>query len=86
MVLQENKARFVARGFSWDSDIDFGETFARVACQGSIRIMTALLEKLGAEIHQFDATTAYLNETLDEEIFMECSAYFKKVLEQVIVN
>ncbi|GBO01604.1 Retrovirus-related Pol polyprotein from transposon RE1 [Araneus ventricosus] len=84
--LLKNKARFVARGFSQKPGIDFGETFAPVARQGSIRIMAALSVKLGTEIHQFDVTTAYLNGTLDEEIFMECPAYFKEILEQVLVN
>ncbi|GBM64627.1 Retrovirus-related Pol polyprotein from transposon TNT 1-94 [Araneus ventricosus] len=84
--LLKNKARFVARGFSQKPGIDFGETFAPVARQGSIRIMAALSAKLGTEIHQFDVTTAYLNGTLDEEIFMECPAYFKEILEQIIVN
>lgn len=84
--LLKNKARFVARGFSQKPGIDFGETFAPVARQGSIRIMAALAAKLNTEIHQFDITTAYLNGKLDEQIFMECPAYFKEILEQMKTN
>lgn len=65
------KARLVARGFSQVEGIDYNETFAPVVRYTSIRILLSIASHLNLRISQMDAVTAYLNGTLDEELYME---------------
>lgn len=64
-----HKARLVAKGCSQKFGIDYGETFSPVVRYGSIRILIALAAQRGMEIDQMDAVTAYLQGTLDEDIY-----------------
>ena len=45
--IEKHKARFVARGFSQVEGIDYEETFAPVARYASIRIVMAIVTKMG---------------------------------------
>ena len=63
--------------------IDFWETFVPVSWMESLRFIASFLAKLKIKICQYDVTTAYLNEKLDEEIFMKCLYYFDKILELI---
>ena len=45
-VIIHNKARLVAQGYSQVEGLDFGETFAPVACLESIRILLVLQNPL----------------------------------------
>lgn len=82
--LERRKARIVAREFSQRPGIDFLETFAPVARLSSIRLATAIASQYGMHIRQFDVTAAYLNGTLDEEIFMEIPELTEETLEFII--
>lgn len=84
--LERRKARIVARGFSQRPGIDFLETFAPVARLSSIRLATAIASQFDMHIRQFDVTAAYLNGTLDEEIFMEVPKLTEETLELIIRN
>lgn len=64
-----HKARLVAKGCSQRSGIDYGETFTPVVRYSSIRLLIALAVKRGMNIDQMDAVTAYLQGTLDEDIY-----------------
>lgn len=50
----------------------------------SIRLATAIASQYNMHIHQFDVIAAYLNGTLDEEIFMEIPELTKETLEFII--
>ena len=76
--------RLVNPGFSQKTGTDFWETFTPVTRMGLIRLIASISAKLGIKIHQFDATSAYLNGKLYEEISMECPEYFDKILELII--
>lgn len=65
------KARLVARGFSQVYGIDYLDTYAPVAKLASIRILFAIAAAFDLEIHQMDVITAFLANTLHEEIYME---------------
>ncbi|CAK9826054.1 Retrovirus-related Pol polyprotein from transposon TNT 1-94 [Anthophora retusa] len=83
-TLQRRKARIVAQGFAQRPGIDFFESFAPVARLSSIRLMTALAAQHGMIIRQFDVSTAYLNATLEEDVYMKVPEHFREALDQVV--
>jgi hypothetical protein len=64
------KARLVAKGYSQVPGIDFEETYAPVGRTTSLRILLTIAATLDLEIHQADVEGAYLNGTLDVDIYM----------------
>lgn len=62
------KARLVAKGFSQREGIDYTETFVPVA---RLRFILALAAEKNLELTQMDAVSAFLNGSLDEEVYME---------------
>jgi hypothetical protein len=69
--VEQYKARLVARGFTQTYGVDYNETFALVAKLTSIRCILALATLEDIKIHQMDVKTAFLNDELEEEIYME---------------
>ncbi|KAJ9536778.1 hypothetical protein OSB04_un000002 [Centaurea solstitialis] len=65
------KARLVAKGFTQTHGIDYDETFSPVAMLKSIRILMAISAYFNYEILQMDVKTAFLNEKLTEDVYME---------------
>lgn len=65
------KARLVAQGFTQRYGCDYDETFCPVVRQESFRMILALAVQFGLKIHQIDVSTAFLNGTLNEEVFMK---------------
>ena len=64
------KARLVAQGYSQMKGIDYDEVFSPVARYASVRSLLALANAHDLEIHQMDVKTAFLNGSLDCEIYM----------------
>ena len=69
--IQKHKARFVARGFTQKSSIDFNETFFPVARLETIRTVIVVVAQKKWKIIQLDVKSAFLNGKLDEEIYVE---------------
>ena len=69
--VQRYKARLVAQGFTQKYGADFDETFCPVVRQESLRLLMALSVQHGLVLHQVDVTTAFLNGTIDEEVYMQ---------------
>jgi hypothetical protein len=65
-----NKARLVAQCFSQVEDLDFGETFAHVACLEITRILLAFAASKGFKLYQMDVKSAFLNGVIQEEVFV----------------
>ena len=65
------KARLVAKGFQQQEGIDYNDIFAPVVKWSTILTVFALAAKYGWSLHQLDVITAFLNDTIDEEILME---------------
>ena len=68
------KACLVARGFTQVYGVDYTETFAPVAKLASLRTILAMAAREDWPIEVFDFLSAFLNSTLDEEIFMQLPA------------
>lgn len=64
------KARLVARGFTQEYLVDYDETFAPVARIASFRILISFSNHFNLKVHHMDVKTAFLNGTLQEEIYM----------------
>jgi hypothetical protein len=56
-----NKACLVAQDFSQVEGLDFGKTFAPVACLEAIRILLPFATSEGFKLYQMDVKSALLN-------------------------
>ncbi|GJE99425.1 hypothetical protein PsYK624_156870 [Phanerochaete sordida] len=81
--VERYKARLVAKGFTQVLGLDYEDTFAPVARLESWRYLIALAAILGWEIHQIDFDRAYLNDELDEELYMEQPEGFVEIAGKV---
>ena len=77
-MLTKFKGRIVAAGYSQVEGTDYKETFSAVVKIQSIRILLALAELYGLDIHQMDVATAFLYGTLDEPNYMEMPEGFQE--------
>ena len=64
------KARLVAKGYTQNEGVDYEETFLPIAMFKSIRILLSIAAYFDYEIWQMDVKTAFLNDNLDESIYM----------------
>ena len=64
------KARLVVKGYTQKKGVDYEETFSPVTMVKSIRILISMAASLDYEIWQIDVKTVFLNDNLDEEIYM----------------
>ena len=70
--IERHKARLVARGYTQKDGIDYKETFSLISKRDSLRIIMALVAHYDLDLHQIDMIkTTFLNENLDEEMFMD---------------
>jgi hypothetical protein len=65
-----NKTHLVAQGFSQVEGLDFGETFAHVACLEAIRILLAFAASKGFKLYQMNMKNAFLNGVIQEEVYV----------------
>ena len=70
------KARLVAKGYTQKLNVDYDETFAPVVRFSSIRALLALSVHNGMLVHQMDVVSAFLNGTLEEEVYMDQPSHY----------
>ncbi len=70
-TVERYKARLVAQGFSQKYGLDYDETFCPVVRGETVRTILALCAQKELMIHQMDVATAFLNGTLEEEVYMK---------------
>ena len=83
--IERYKARLVARGFDQKFGSDYDETFCPVVRLESLRSLIALSTQRGLELHHVDVATAFLNGTLQREIYMEQPTGYEKEGEEHLV-
>ena len=71
------KVRIVAKGFRQVHRVDYNDTYAPVVSLTTVRCFLAIVTHFNLECDQMDVVTAFLNGTLEEEIFMEVPAGFR---------
>jgi hypothetical protein len=69
--MDKYKVRSVARGFSQKEGEDYDKTFSLVSRYTSIRAIMGLAASMGWSLHQMDVKTTFLNEVIEEEVYIE---------------
>ena len=69
--IERYNTHLVAKGFTQMVGLDYHETFAPIAKINSIRVLLSLAVKLNWPLHQLDVKNTFLNEDLEEEVFMD---------------
>jgi hypothetical protein len=69
-TIDKFKASLVAKGFTQKEGEDYFDTYSPVARMTTIRMLVALATCHDLLIHQMDVKTTFLNDDLDEEIYM----------------
>ncbi|GJT62564.1 putative ribonuclease H-like domain-containing protein [Tanacetum coccineum] len=69
-VVVRNKARLVAQGYTQEEGIDYDEVFAPVARIEAIRLFLAFASFMGFIVFQIDVKSAFLYDTIDEEVYV----------------
>ena len=64
------KARFVAKGFTQEKDVDYEETFAPTAKMTTLRAFIQVAARQKLRVQQMDVKTAYLNAPIDHDIYI----------------
>ncbi|CAI5516788.1 unnamed protein product, partial [Closterium sp. Naga37s-1] len=64
------KARYVARGFSQREGVDFFQTFAPTPKMTTLRVLLHVAAQRDYELHSLDFSTAFLQGSLHEEIWL----------------
>ena len=65
------KARYVAKGYSQISGVDYDETFSPTMNMTSVQILLQKAVNENFKLHQLDVKGAYLNAPIDKEIYVE---------------
>ncbi|CAI5964222.1 unnamed protein product [Closterium sp. NIES-64] len=64
------KARYVARGFSQRQRVDYFQTFSPTAKMNTLRVLLHIAAERDYELHSLDFSTAFLQCSLHEEIWL----------------
>ncbi|CAI7892691.1 unnamed protein product [Closterium sp. NIES-53] len=64
------KACYVARGFSQRDGVDFFQTFAPAPKMTTLRVLLHIAAQRDYELHSFDFSTAFLQRSLHEQIWL----------------
>ncbi|CAI7771558.1 unnamed protein product [Closterium sp. NIES-54] len=70
------KACYVARGFSQREGFDFFQTFAPTPKMTTLRVLLYVAAQRDYELHSLDFSTAFLQGSLHEEVWLLCPSAF----------
>ncbi|CAI7866209.1 unnamed protein product [Closterium sp. NIES-54] len=66
------KARYVARGFSQRQGVDYFQTFSPTPKMTTLRVLLHVAAQCDYELHSLDFSTAFLQGSLHDEIWLRC--------------
>jgi hypothetical protein len=69
--IEKFKARYVVRGISQREGVDYEEIFTPVAIYASIQVVISIALVIGWRTHQMNMKTTFLNEIIEEEVYIE---------------
>lgn len=79
----KHKTRVVVQGFSKHPGVDFEQPFAPVTYHATLRMYLTVVAKRGLVVQHFDVKTAYLNGSLEKEVYIrQLIGYGSKVKEE----
>ena len=81
--IPKDKSRYLARGFRQRRGVDYTETYAPVAKLTTLRIFLTLVLSLHMFTSQMDIKTAFLNASLEEEIYLKPTSDLVDVMESL---
>ncbi|CAI7878284.1 unnamed protein product [Closterium sp. NIES-54] len=70
------KARYVARGFSQRQGVDYFQTLSPTPKMTTLRVLLHVAAQRDYELHSLDFSTAFLQGSLHEEIWLRCPPGF----------
>ncbi|CAI7744828.1 unnamed protein product [Closterium sp. NIES-53] len=70
------KARYVARGFSQRQGVDYFQTFSPTPKMTTLRVLLHVAAQHDYKLHSLDFSTAFLQGSLHEEIWLRCPPGF----------
>ncbi|CAI7914953.1 unnamed protein product [Closterium sp. NIES-54] len=70
------KARYVARGFSQRQGVDYFQTFSPTPKMTTLRVLLHVAAQRDYELHSLEFSTAFLQGSLHEEIWLRCPPGF----------
>ncbi|GKE86390.1 putative ribonuclease H-like domain-containing protein, partial [Tanacetum coccineum] len=76
-IMIRNKARLVAQGHRQEEGIDYEEVFTPMARIKAIRLFLAYASFMGFLVYQMDVKSAFLYETIEEEVYVTQPPGFK---------
>ena len=61
----------MCKGYAQEEGIDDGETFAFVSILEGVRLLLVYVAFKGFKVYQMDVKSAFLNEILEEEVYID---------------
>lgn len=76
-TIERHKSRLVAQGFTQTPGLDYFDTFSPVINPVTMRIILTIVASLNWPVHQLDFNNAFLDGTLQEDVYMSQTQGFE---------
>ena len=85
-MVSRNKTRLVTQGYNQEEGINFDETFTPIARLEAIRMFLAYASFKNFRLFQMDIKSAFLNEFLNEKVYVKQPPGFQIVFFQIMFS